>query len=144
VFINGGGGAPIAVGSASGGPPAATGAAPSLATAVDSQRIKDAMVQMAKNADIPAENFPAAKPALPSIGTNILLFDGGGLLWVPREHVRGDLVPHYDVIAEGKGIVAHVNLPPGTRLIGFGKNAVYLARTEDGSDWLERYTMPKM
>ena len=85
------------------------------------------MAQMAKNADIPAENFPATKPALPTSITNIVLFDASGMLWVPREHVRGDVVPHYDVIAEGKGIVAHVNLPTGTRLIGFGKNAVYLA-----------------
>jgi hypothetical protein len=37
-----------------------------------------------------------------------------------------------------------VNLPVGTRLLGFGKNTVYLARNDEGSDWLERYAMPKM
>ena len=77
---------------------------------------------MARMADIPAANFPAAKPAVPSSGTIVAAaFDANGMLWVARERVHGDVVPHYDVIAEGKGVVGHVNLPPKSRLVGFGK-----------------------
>ena len=146
VFFGGGAGAPVAAG---GGPPASTGdgrggrGPVTPMTAADSQRMKDAMAQMAKMADVPAENFPATKPAMPSGGTNIATFDANGMLWVARERARGDANPRYDIIAEGKGIVAQVKLPADTRLVGFGKGVVYLARTEDGSDWLERYPMPK-
>jgi len=151
----GGGGAPVIIsggdrvavesarGAAGGGPP---GAPPGPMTAADSQRMKDALANMAKMADIPAENFPATKPAIPSGGNAaaMAMFDVNGMLWVPRERVRGDAIPKYDIIAEGKGIVAQVKLPAGTRLLGVGKGVVYLGRTEDGSDWLERYAMPKV
>ncbi len=93
--------------------------------------------------DMPFGKFPETKPPIVSSGV-VAMFDNAGNLWVARERVHGDVVPHYDVIAEGKGVIGHVNLPIGTRLVGFGKNAVLLAREEDGSDWLERYTMPKM
>jgi hypothetical protein len=146
VVISGGdrvaveGGARGAAGGPPGGPP------PGPMTAADSQRMKDAIANMAKMADIPAENFPATKPAVPSGGNAaaMAMFDMNGMLWVPRERVRGDAVPKYDIVAEGKGIVAQVKLPAGTRLLGFGKGVVYLGRTEDGSDWLERYAMPKV
>jgi hypothetical protein len=91
----------------------------------------------------PLGTFPQFKPPIISTGV-AALFDESGNLWVARERVHGDPVPHFDVIAEGKGVIARVNLPSGTRLVGFGKNSVYLARAEDGSDWLERYEMPKM
>jgi hypothetical protein len=94
-------------------------------------------------ADMPFGAFPATKPAILSSGV-VAMFDNNGNLWVARERVHGDAVPHYDVIAEGKGVVARINLPTGTRLVGFGKNAVFLARDDEGSDWLERYAMPKM
>jgi hypothetical protein len=97
-------------------------------------------------ADIPMV-FPDMKPPMPSSGVTAM-FDLNGNLWVARERVHGDAVPHYDIIAEGKGLIARINLPVGTRLVGFGKNAIYLARSEDTttgpSDWLERYAMPKM
>jgi hypothetical protein len=94
-------------------------------------------------AEMPLGKFPDYKPPMPGSGI-VAMFDKDGNLWVARERARGDAVPHYDVIAEGKGVVARVNLPTGARLVGFGKNAVYLAREEDGSDWLERYAMPRM
>lgn len=99
-------------------------------------------------ADIPMV-FPDVKPPMPSPSSGVTaIFDLNGNLWVARERVHGDAVPHYDVIAEGKGLIARINLPVGTRLVGFGKNAVYLARSDDTStgpsDWLERYAMPKM
>ena len=95
-------------------------------------------------ADLKFGEFPAYKPPMPALGNTVAMFDGNGNLWVARSTTRGDNVPHYDVIAEGKGLVGRVNLPEGTRLLGFGKNSVYVARSDEGSDWLERYAMPRM
>ncbi len=74
----------------------------------------------------------------------VAAFDPNGSLWVAHERVRGDNAPKYDVIAEGKGIVGHVKLPANTRLVGFGKSGVYLARLDGEAEWLERYPLPKM
>jgi hypothetical protein len=93
--------------------------------------------------DIPIAPFPATKPAIASSGL-VAAFDPNGSLWVARERMRGDNAPKYDVIAEGKGIVGHVKLPANTRLVGFGKNGVYLARLDGEAEWLERYPLPKM
>ena len=95
-------------------------------------------------ADLKFAEFPAYKPPMAGNGNTVAMFDGNGNLWVARSTTRGDNVPHYDVIAEGKGLIGKVNLPEGTRLLGFGKNSVYLARSDEGSDWLERYAMPKL
>ncbi len=91
---------------------------------------------------IPVAPFPATRPAIPSNGT-VAIFDANGMLWVARERPRSDASPRYDIISQDRGVVAQVKLPSGTRLLGFGKGVVYLARAEDGSDWLERYAMPK-
>lgn len=116
---------------------------PSGAPGTASTAVKNAAAAMAGvNAADMIGAFPASKPAIMSTA-NSVMFDDNGMLWIARERARGDLVPHYDVVAEGRGVVAHVNLPAGTRLIGFGRGVVYLAHLEDGSEYLERYPMPK-
>ncbi len=95
-------------------------------------------------ADMKFGDFPAYKPPMAAQGNRTAMFDANGNLWVARSTTHSDNVLHYDVIAEGKGLIGRVNLPAGARLMGFGKNSLYLARTEDGSDWLERYAMPKL
>ena len=92
-------------------------------------------------ADIPIAPFPATKPAIATSGT-VAAFDPNGALWVARERVRGDNVPKYDLIVEGRGIVGQVKLPAGTRLVGFGRNAVYLAHPDGDAEWLEKYPLP--
>jgi hypothetical protein len=94
-------------------------------------------------ADIPIAPFPETKPAIPSSGV-VAAFDPNGTLWVARERVRGDNTPRYDLIVEGKGIVGQVKLPANTRIVGFGKSGVYLARVDGDAEWLERYAIPKM
>jgi hypothetical protein len=86
--------------------------------------------------------FPENKPAILAIPL-AALFDAKGNLWIAKERAHGDAVPHYDVVAEGKGIIAQVNLPAGTRLVSVGRQGVYLARIEDNEEWLERYPLPK-
>jgi hypothetical protein len=94
-------------------------------------------------ADIPIAPFPDTKPAIPSSGV-VAAFDPNGTLWVARERVRGDNAPKYDLIVEGKGIIGQVKLPANTRIVGFGKNGVYLARVDGDAEWLERYALPKI
>ena len=144
VVMGGGGGAPVMMGSGSGvfvrELTAADAAKGGAGAAGDTKVITNAAFNPA---DLKFGEFPSYKPPMPQ-GNNVAMFDANGNLWVARSTVHGDAVPHYDVIAEGKGLIGRVNLPSGTRLLGFGKNVVYLARTEEGSDWLERYTMPKL
>jgi hypothetical protein len=92
-------------------------------------------------ADIPIAPFPDTKPAIPSSGV-VAAFDPNGTLWVARERVRADNTPKYDLIVEGKGIVGQVKLPSNTRIVGFGKSGVYLARVDGDAEWLERYPLP--
>ena len=92
-------------------------------------------------ADIPIAPFPETKPAIPSSGI-VAAFDPNGTLWVARERVRGDNTPKYDLIVEGQGIVGQVKLPANTRIVGFGKSGVYLARVDGDAEWLERYPLP--
>ncbi|HEY4319827.1 MAG TPA: hypothetical protein VGM77_01510 [Gemmatimonadales bacterium] len=133
----------VAMAPASGGTTMTMAAAPAGAAGGASPAVKSAAAAMAGiNAADMIGAFPANKPAITS-SVNSVIFDNNGMLWIARERVRGDLVPHYDVVAEGRGVVAHVNLPTGTRLIGFGRGVVYLAHLEAGSEYLERYPMPK-
>ncbi|MGH7522975.1 MAG: hypothetical protein ACREK8_01585 [Gemmatimonadales bacterium] len=93
-------------------------------------------------ADIPIAPFPDTRPAIQSSGL-VAAFDPNGTLWVARERPHGDNIPKYDLIVEGRGIVGQVKLPANTRLVGFGKNGVYLAHPDGDAEWLERYALPK-
>jgi len=137
----GGGGAPVMMGGGGGGMVIRELSAASAAGGAGGNQV---MTTGSINpADLPWGDFPEAKPPIPATG-NAAVFDASGNLWIARTSKVGDAVPHYDVVAEGKGLIGRVNLPTGTRLLGFGKGVVYLARTDEGSDWLERYAMPKL
>ena len=56
------------------------------------------------------------------------------LLWIERATTNGAAV--YDVIDRQGRLVRQVELPPKTRLIGFGAHTLYLARSDD--DGLQR------
>ncbi len=147
MVMGGGGGAPVIMGGGGDAtfvPGAMAGAEAKAAGAAGGGDTKVISNAPFNPADLKFGEFPAYKPPMPAGGNTVAMFDGNGNLWVARSTTRGDNVPHYDVIAEGRGLVGKVNLPEGTRLLGFGKNSVYVARSEEGSDWLERYAMPKM
>ncbi len=90
----------------------------------------------------PIGPFPATKPPI-TAGSTTAMFDAGGMLWIARSRAHDDHVPHYDVVAEGRGLVAHVDLPEGTRIVAFGPGVVYLAHPDGDQDYLERYALPK-
>lgn len=84
----------------------------------------------------PDMTWPAVKPPF-LVGAVHVAPDGR--VWVLRTRAHDDPVPVYDVF-DGAGRVAErIALPAGTRLVGFGRGTVYLART-DGDDlvWLAR------
>ncbi|HEY3933240.1 MAG TPA: hypothetical protein VGL65_01345 [Gemmatimonadales bacterium] len=144
VFVGGGAGAPLPASSAGGAAPAPAGGVPATAGAAGSAPTPvDMKAMIDKMAAEPLATFPAYKPPMPANAQSLVMFDASGMLWIPRERVRGDQIQTYDVIAEGKGLVEKVKIPPGTRLVGFGKGAVYLARAENGDEWLERYAAPR-
>jgi hypothetical protein len=88
--------------------------------------------------------YPDRKPAIPNLrNTGVVFFDPAGRLWVTRERAHDDDIPHMDIIAEGRGLVAQVNLPKHSRVVGFGANTLYLAYHDSGGDWLERYSLPR-
>ncbi|HEY4100215.1 MAG TPA: hypothetical protein VGM20_04980 [Gemmatimonadales bacterium] len=129
-----GGSAPTPAGGAPGSTPGATTTAPSP---IDMKAVIDKMAAQ------PLATFPAYKPPVPQNLQYTVMFDGTGMLWVPRDHARGDQVQTYDVVSEAKGLVGRVRIPQGVRLVGFGKGVVYFARAENGDEWLERYAAPR-
>lgn len=65
-----------------------------------------------------------------------------GRLWVLKTRPHDDPVPVYDVFDGGGRLVERIALPPRTRLAGFGRGVVYLARTDaDDLQWLGRYRL---
>lgn len=85
--------------------------------------------------------WPDRKPAFPdgalSVGPN-------GRFWLQR-HVAAGESRRFDVLdARGRRLGA-VRLPAERRLEGFGRNSVYLSRTDDlDFVWLERYGLPTL
>jgi hypothetical protein len=65
-----------------------------------------------------------------------------GRLWVLKTRAHDDPVPVYDVFDQSGQVVERVALPVKTRLAGFGRNGLYLARSdEDDLLWLGRYAL---
>ena len=82
--------------------------------------------------------WPAYLP--PYLGT--AAFAPDGLLWIPRATAAGK-PPLYDII-DGQGkLFERVQLPPRTKIAGFGAKSVYLVRfDEDDLQYLQRYGLP--
>lgn len=72
-------------------------------------------------------------------GTNAVLFSNDGFLWVQRTGPAGQ-APTYDIVDRGGSVVQRVVLPKRSRLVGFGNNAVYVARLDqDDLMYLQKY-----
>lgn len=83
--------------------------------------------------------FPKTKPPFPRDAARAA---PDGTLWVLRSRAADDPVATYDVFDENGRLVRRVVLPRTTRLIAFGKDVVYLIRTdEDDLQWLQRYAL---
>lgn len=81
-------------------------------------------------------DFPEYKPPFVA---NQVFAAGDGSVWVQRSGPAA-AAPQYDVF-DGRGeLVRRVVLPADARVVGFGRGAVYVSRTDDdGLQWLGRY-----
>jgi hypothetical protein len=87
---------------------------------------------------LPEPDWPEFKP--PFLGNVYASSDGR--LWVQRAQ-PANAAPLYDVFDARGRLVQQVKLAQGTRLVGFGANTIYTARTdEDELQYLQRYRMP--
>lgn len=84
-------------------------------------------------------DWPKEKPAFVPDGVSV---DPVGRAWV-RRHVPAGRPPVYDLFGPDGRRAGQVALPPGRSLAGFGRDAVYLVRTDElDFAWLERYAAP--
>jgi hypothetical protein len=85
-------------------------------------------------------DWPDVKPAF--VGAAAAAAPNGQL-WVLRTRPAKDKIPTYDVFDGSGKVIGRVALPASTRLVGFGANTVYLARSdEDDLQYLQRYRLP--
>ncbi len=89
--------------------------------------------------DLDSFDWPDSKPAFAPRSTQV---DFAGRVWIRRYTEAGQ--PHlYDVAGPDGRVTGQVELPPGRRLVGFTRDYVYLARTDElDFQWLERYPEP--
>jgi len=83
---------------------------------------------------------PKSWPAvLPPFLLDAAAFDGEGNLWVKRTVKPGE-PPAYDVISSEGRVIARVLLRAKSRVVGFGKEKVYVVwRDDDDLEFLERH-----
>jgi hypothetical protein len=83
-----------------------------------------------------------AKEVPPFRDDAFVAFSPDGLLWIQRTtfHREGS---RYDIIGPAGTLVDRVALPEGHRIIGFGRNAMYLVRRDaDDLEFLQRWPFP--
>jgi len=99
-------------------------------------------------AGAPPPNFQAQEPEFeetmpPFVGRGSVLATPDGEVWVLRTRPASDKIPTYDVFDRSGALVKKVSLNPDSRVVGFGKGTVYVARTdEDDLQYLQRYKRP--
>jgi hypothetical protein len=71
-----------------------------------------------------------------------VIFGSDNLLWIPRTTVPGK-PPTYDIV-DGQGkVFERLELPPRTKLVGFGAKSLYVVRLdEDDLQYLQRHPLP--
>ncbi len=97
----------------------------------------------APNFTPPPPEFNDTKPPFDGAGTGTVVVSPEGEVWVLRTRPAGEKIPTYDVFDRTGALVKKVTLNPNSRVAGFGKATVYVARTdEDDLQYLARYKRP--
>ncbi|HEV8197941.1 MAG TPA: hypothetical protein VGP87_14945 [Gemmatimonadales bacterium] len=101
-----------------------------------------------RSSSTPQSGPPQAEPEFsetmpPFTGRGAVLATPEGEAWVLRTRSAGDKVPTYDVFDRTGALVKKVMLNPSSRVVGFGKGTVYVARIDDDDlQYLQRYKKP--
>ena len=86
--------------------------------------------------------FPDTKP--PFSGREAVRVGADGTVWVARTRNAEDPVIRYDRFDRSAIQIGQVVFPAATRLVGFGRGSLYLARRDaDDLEHLERFEIPK-
>ncbi len=86
--------------------------------------------------DLDSFEWPDAKPAFQNNGVWVT---PEGDMWVRRHVAAGESI-RFDVFGADAELKGAVMLPAGRQIVGFGRGALYVVRTDDlGLQWLERY-----
>lgn len=98
------------------------------------------------NVQAPEPEFAETKPPYDAglgFAGAALLVAPEGEAWVLRTRPAGDKIPTYDVFDRTGTLVKKVSLNPSSRVVGFGKGVVYVARSdEDDLVYLQRFARP--
>jgi hypothetical protein len=89
--------------------------------------------------DLESFEWPETKPAF---APRSAMVDFAGRVWV-RRYVAAGEPALYDVFGSDGRVAGQVELPPDRRLVGFARDHVFMARTDElDFQWLERYPEP--
>jgi hypothetical protein len=94
------------------------------------------------SASLAPEEFPDSKP--PFTGQDALTISPAGTIWIATHRAFSDSIPQYDVFSNDGVMRRRVRLPARRTLVGFGRNALYLAFRDPDTDlwFLERWAAP--
>ncbi len=86
------------------------------------------------------ENFPETLPPIDAM-REALLASPSGEVWVPRLRDWNDSLPKYDIFDRTGTLSARAVLKPHSKVIGFGRGVIYVARQSQEDDFwhLEKY-----
>ncbi len=88
----------------------------------------------------PDMTWPAEKPPFQ---TNGVLAAPNARVWVLRSRAHDDPIPRYDVFDADGRVVQRIVLRANSRVVGFGRGTVFVARTDDDDlQHLEQYRLP--
>jgi hypothetical protein len=86
------------------------------------------------------DEWPLWLPAFSPLKSAVFASDG--MLWL-RRYTKAGAAPLYDVIDREGKVAFQLELPPKTKVVGFGAGSVYLARVDDDDlHYLEKYALP--
>ena len=103
-------------------------------------RSSDARLTMDSRPYREPSNWPAYLPPFLEDAVNV---SDDGNVWI-RRALPANHAPMYDVVDSLGRVVRHIELPPRSRVVGFGKSSVYVVRQDqDDLEYLERYLLPR-
>lgn len=89
------------------------------------------------------EPWPATVPPFLRGAAIVRTNGAASQIWVRRTAIKETDRPTYDVFDEGGRVVARVQMPARTQVVGFGPQVVYAIRSDDDDlQYLQRYKLP--
>jgi hypothetical protein len=86
------------------------------------------------------DDWPEYLP--PFLGNGAVQVAPNGQLWVLQTTASDDIQPTYDIFDESGRLAARVQLAKRSRVVGFGRNTIYVVRSdEDDLQYLQRYQL---